>query len=135
MFSTKTRWLGIPFVFCLASFSSNVHIDASRVSDSANTLQHNTITAETNTSGTIGTVIFARGRVVDQTGLALETGSVIGTHSVITVDSDGFLAIELLDGSTLNIQPDTSTSIASSMIKASQVFLISTSYASGGIRS
>jgi len=134
MISTNIRWLTIPFVLSLASFASSLHMGESQGLAGPKSSQHNTITAETNTSGAIGTVIFSRGRVVDQSGTAIEAGSVIGTHSVITVDSDGFLAIELLDGSTLNIQPDTSTSIASAMIQSSEEFIISAPYASGGIR-
>jgi len=132
---TNKRHLAVSLLMGLVSFASSVQTDTAPFSGFAEEFQQTSLTTEANTSGTIGKVIFARGQVFDHMGSAIETGTELGTHSVVIVGSDGFLAIELLDGSTLNIQPDTSTSIGAVLKKGSNNFVINASYASGGIRS
>ena len=81
-----------------------------------------------------GRVAFVNGKVVDQKGQDIEAGRLLGTCDELSVYSDGFLSIQLSDGRILNIQPNTSTTIASTLVNQSEKFIINQPYFSGGVR-
>ena len=81
-----------------------------------------------------GRVAFVNGKVVDQKGQDIEAGRVLCTCDELSVNSDGFLSIQLSDGRILNIQPNTSTTIASTLVNQSEKFIINQPYFSGGVR-
>ena len=81
-----------------------------------------------------GRVTFVHGKVIDQKGQDIEAGSVLGTCDELSVNNDGFLSIQLSDGRTLNIQPNTSTTIASILVNQWEKFIINQPYFSGGVR-
>jgi len=86
------------------------------------------------TAGLTGRVTFVHGKVIDQKGQNIEAGRVLGTCDELYVNSDGFISIHLSDGRTLNIQPNTSTTIASTLVNQSEKMIINQPYFSGGVR-
>ena len=81
-----------------------------------------------------GSVTFTHGDVSDQHGQRIEAGSLLAIGELITVKSDGFLSIHLEDGQTLNIQPNTSTSIACALTAQPSDLDVDQPYRVGAIR-
>lgn len=57
-------------------------------------------------------VAFVHGGVFDQHGNPINAGSELQAEDVVIVESDGFLALDIANTRTVNVQPDTATSVA-----------------------
>lgn len=79
-------------------------------------------------------VAFVHGGVFDQKGLPIKAGSELAVEDIVTVSSDGFLALQLSDERTLNIQPDTLTSIACALASKTGTLTVNEPYRVGAIR-
>ena len=79
-------------------------------------------------------VTFAHGDVSDQRGQSIEAGSTLAVDEIVSVSSDGFLSVHFDDGQTVNLQPDTSTSIACALSGQSDKLDVEQPYRVGAIR-
>jgi len=81
-----------------------------------------------------GRVQFVQGLVFDQRGQQIEVGLRLAATDQITVGIDGFLSLHLSDGSVLNIQPNSHTTIACELQAPTTGFAIKQPYLVGAIR-
>lgn len=81
-----------------------------------------------------GTVTFVHGDVLDEQGKQIEAGSELTAEDSVSVDDNGFLSVLLSDGSSVNIQPNTSTSIACALTTQSGNFVVTQPFLVGAIR-
>ena len=79
-------------------------------------------------------VAFVHGGVFDQKGHPIKAGSKLVAEDVVTVQSDGFLALHISNNRTVNIQPDTLTSIACALAKQPGAREVTQPYRVGAIR-
>lgn len=82
----------------------------------------------------VGMVQFVKGQVTNNNGQKLEVRSNVAADEIVNVGTDSFVSLRLSDGSILNIQPETATSIACELQAPSAEFVISQPYLTGAIR-
>jgi len=93
-----------------------------------------TCIAESHSSLQTVSVIFTHGKVFDQHGHLIESGSVLTSDSLVHVSGNGFLSFSMADGTTVNVQPNTSISIACALLKDPINFDINQPFTVGAIR-
>ena len=101
--------------------------------DNSALIQH-ACSVESQTTHAPALVAFVHGRVFDQQGNPITAGSELATDEIVRVTSDGFLALHISDNQTINIQPDTLTSIACALAVKSEKLDVSRPYRVGAIR-
>ncbi len=89
---------------------------------------------ETQNTPASALVAFVHGGVFDQHGHPVIAGSALAADDVVNVTSDGFLALHISDNRTVNIQPDTLTSIACALAMQSKKLSVTHAYRVGAIR-
>ena len=75
-------------------------------------LIESTCTVDSNQLPVTALVAFVHGGVFDQKGHPIKAGSKLVAEDIVTVQSDGFLALHISHNRSVNIQPDTLTSVA-----------------------
>ena len=79
-------------------------------------------------------VNFVHGDVFDRLGQPITSGSVLSVDDVVHAGANGFLSIHGANGETVNIQPNTSTSIACALVSEPVNLGITQPYTVGAFR-
>lgn len=102
--------------------------------DDSNLLVETDCTVDSQQLPATALVAFVHGGVFDQQGQPVQAGSELVADDVVTVKSDGFLALHISNSRTVNIQPDTLTSIACALATQPGSIKLDQPYRVGAIR-
>ena len=132
----KSTYKKILCLLCLTGFSATVNgIQFYKAAQFKETpLLHNTCPTPSQQLPAAVMVAFVHGGVVDQQGNHIKAGTTIATDDYVTLGSDGFLALHVSNNRSVNIQPDTSTSIACALAARPVKLDVSQPYRAGATR-
>ena len=123
-------------VLCLTGLTtsvSGIQADSTSLLNETST-NHRSCSIEQHRFFPTGTVAFVHGDVTDQQGKQIETGSSLSAEDIVSVDNNGFLSVLLSDNNTVNIQPNSVTSIACTITKQTGGLVVTQPYLIGAIR-
>ena len=123
-------------VLCLTGLTtsvSGIQADSTSLLDETSK-SHRSCSIEQHRFFPAGTVAFVHGDVTDQQGKQIENGSNLSAEDMVSVDSNGFLSVLLSDNNTVNMQPNSVTSIACTITKQSGSLVVTQPHLIGATR-
>jgi len=130
MISKPRHYLLSSLLVVAASNSSGIQLDP----DSGNHSSAAMLPCPAWPQHSASTVTYVHGNVINQYGQQIEAGAQLAPTEIISVRSDGFLSALVPGGETVNLQPDSTTSIACAANDNHNDLHVSQPYRVGAIR-